>query len=71
MITEEFFEKYSSFFDIIINSHVLEHVETPKNFLLDIRGMLKDGGTFVIAIPQGKKSGVTSLFRKYFIFFSD
>ena len=24
VITEEFFEKYSSFFDIIINSHVLE-----------------------------------------------
>ena len=57
VITEEFFEKYSSFFDIIINSHVLEHVDDPKDFLLDIRGMLKDGGTFVIAIPQERIRG--------------
>ena len=57
VITEEFFTKYSSFFDIIINSHVLEHVDDPKDFLLDIRGMLKDGGTFVIAIPQERIRG--------------
>ena len=57
VITEKFFEKYSSFFDIIINSHVLEHVDDPKDFLVDIRGMLKDGGTFVIAIPQERIRG--------------
>jgi 2-polyprenyl-3-methyl-5-hydroxy-6-metoxy-1,4-benzoquinol methylase len=57
VITEEFFEKYSSFFDIIINSHVLEHVDDPKDFLVDIRGMLKDGGNFVIAIPQERIRG--------------
>ncbi len=57
VITKKFFEKYSSFFDIIINSHVLEHVDDPKDFLVDIRGMLKDGGTFVIAIPQERIRG--------------
>ena len=57
VITEEFFEKYSSFFDIIINSHVLEHVDDPKDFLVNIKGMLKDGGTFVIVIPQERIRG--------------
>ena len=42
LITPKFFEKYSSFFDIIINSHVLEHVDDPKDFLVNIRGLLKD-----------------------------
>ena len=57
LITPKFFEKYSSFFDIIINSHVLEHVDDPKDFLVDIRGLLKEEGTFVIAIPQERIRG--------------
>ncbi|MCS5614453.1 MAG: class I SAM-dependent methyltransferase [Candidatus Marinimicrobia bacterium] len=57
VITENFFEKYSSFFDIIINSHVLEHVDDPKDFLVNIKGMLKDEGTFVIVIPQERIRG--------------
>ena len=68
MITEEFFEKYSSFFDIIINSHVLEHVDDPKDFLLDIRGMLKDGGTFVIAIPQERIRGDITILQILYFF---
>ena len=57
LITPKFFEKYSSFFDIIINSHVLEHVDDPKDFLVNIRGLLKEEGTFVIAIPQERIRG--------------
>ena len=68
VITEEFFEKYSSFFDIIINSHVLEHVDDPKDFLLDIRGMLKDGGTFVIAIPQERIRGDITILQILYFF---
>ena len=68
VITEEFFEKYSSFFDIIINSHVLEHVDHPKDLLVNIRGMLKDKGTFVIAIPQERIRGdITILQTLYFL----
>ena len=68
VITEEFFEKYSSFFDIIINSHVLEHVDHPKGLLVNIRGMLKDKGTFVIAIPQERIRGdITILQILYFL----
>ena len=68
VITKEFFEKYSSFFDIIINSHVLEHVDDPKDFLVNIRGLLKDEGTFVIAIPQERIRGdITPLQILYFL----
>ena len=68
VITEKFFEKYSSFFDIIINSHVLEHVDDPKDFLVNIRGLLKEDGTFVIAIPQERIRGdITPLQILYFL----
>ena len=57
LISPKFFEKYKSSFDIIINSHVLEHVDDPKDFLVNIRGLLKEDGTFVIAIPQERIRG--------------
>ena len=69
LITPKFFEKYSSFFDIIINSHVLEHVDDPKDFLVNIRGLLKEEGTFVIAIPQERIRGdISPLQILYFLF---
>ena len=68
VITPKFFEKYSSFFDVIINSHVLEHVNDPKDFLVNIRGLLKEDGTFVIAIPQERIRGdINPLQFLYFI----
>ena len=68
LITPKFFEKYSSFFDIIINSHVLEHVDDPKDFLVNIRGLLKEEGTFVIAIPQERIRGdISPLQILYFL----
>ena len=57
LITPNFFEKYKFSFDVIINSHVLEHVDDPKDFLVNIRGLLKEEGTFVIAIPQERIRG--------------
>ena len=68
LITPEFFEKYKFSFDIIINSHVLEHVDDPKDFLVNIRGLLKEDGTFVIAIPQERIRGdITPLQILYFL----
>ena len=52
VITKEFFDHYKFSFDVIINSHVLEHVNDPKDFLVNVRELLKEEGTFVIAIPQ-------------------
>jgi len=57
MISPIFFEKYKSSFDIIINSHVLEHVDDPKIFLVKLRGLLKEDGIFVITIPQERIRG--------------
>ena len=68
LITPKFFEKYKFSFDIIINSHVLEHVDDPKDFLVNIRGLLKEDGTFVIAIPQERIRGdITPLQILYFL----
>ena len=68
VITEEFFDKYSSFFDLIINSHVLEHVDNPKDFLVNINGMLKDKGTFVIVIPQERIRGDITIMQILYFF---
>ena len=68
LITPKLFEKYKLSFDIIINSHVLEHVDDPKDFLVNIRGLLKEDGTFVIAIPQERIRGdITLLQILYFL----
>jgi len=69
LITPNFFEKYKFSFDVIINSHVLEHVDDPKDFLVNIRGLLKEEGTFVIAIPQERIRGdISPLQILYFLF---
>jgi len=68
LITPKFYEKYKLSFDIIINSHVLEHVDDPKDFLVNIRGLLKEDGAFVIAIPQERIRGdITLLQILYFL----
>ena len=68
LITPNFFEKYKFSFDIIINSHVLEHMDDPKELLVNIRGLLKEEGTFVIAIPQERIRGdISPLQILYFL----
>lgn len=69
----EFFEKnkiefYSniskvpkSFFDVVICSHVLEHVPNPLGSLMDIRDTLKDNGLLILSIP----SDISSKYDKY------
>jgi tetratricopeptide (TPR) repeat protein len=39
-------------FDLIIVSHVLEHFESPREFLTHIRNLLKDSGVIFIEIPD-------------------
>lgn len=39
-------------FDIIFLFHVLEHIQNPKNFLLEIKKHLKDSGTIYLEVPN-------------------
>jgi hypothetical protein len=44
-------------------------VDDPKDFLVNIRGLLKEEGTFVIAIPQERIRGdISPLQILYFLF---
>lgn len=45
------FRSVESKFDIIIASHVLEHVNDPSNFLSNINNMLKPGGYLFLEVP--------------------
>ena len=39
-------------FDLVILSHVLEHIINPSDFLKDTRKLLKDGGKIYIEVPS-------------------
>jgi SAM-dependent methyltransferase len=40
-------------FDLVIASEVVEHVDDPLGFLLDLRGRLADYGRVVLTLPNG------------------
>src|SRR5260221_1101481 len=39
-------------YDVVICSHVLEHIGYPDKLLTDIRRMLKNGGHLIVALPN-------------------
>lgn len=42
----------NAFFDVVAARYVLEHLSDPKQFLKEVRRILKPGGKFVISIPN-------------------
>ena len=40
------------FFDVITLNHVFEHIADPRSALRELRRILKDGGTLILAVPQ-------------------
>ena len=44
-------KKFKKFFDLIITSHVIEHLSNPKMFLNKIKGSLKRNGLIFIEVP--------------------
>jgi SAM-dependent methyltransferase len=44
-------------FDIIICSHVLEHIKDDKQALKEMKRITKDDGQILICIPQGRQAG--------------
>lgn len=39
-------------YDVVICSHVIEHICYPENLLRDVRTVLKPGGVFIVALPN-------------------
>ncbi|MDP7115708.1 MAG: class I SAM-dependent methyltransferase, partial [Candidatus Woesearchaeota archaeon] len=57
-ITDEFFEKFKKQkFDVIILSHVLEHMREPKKTLELISKILHKDGKILLAVPQERIKG--------------
>ena len=58
-----------NFFDRIIISHCLEHIDNPEKFLFEMMSKLKEGGVLSISLPTdpGLLWRLGRLFIKYFI----
>ncbi len=54
------------FFDVIILSHVVEHLSDPKTTLIEVNRILKKDGTLVISVPNAD-SFEAKHFKKYWI----
>jgi 2-polyprenyl-3-methyl-5-hydroxy-6-metoxy-1,4-benzoquinol methylase len=48
-------------FDAVVSSHVIEHMDQPRQFLRECSRILKPGGTLIVVTPNGK-----SLCRRVF-----
>jgi SAM-dependent methyltransferase len=46
------------FFDVVICSHILEHLEHPENVLQELDRIMKSGGLLVAGIPVGLFPGI-------------
>lgn len=56
-------------FDLLVMSHVLEHIENPKEFLADAREkFLRPGGAAILAVPNCARPDclVNSLFGRHY-----
>lgn len=49
---EEKWNYPDAYFDIVIASHIIEHVVNPDQFILEARRVLKKGGLFIVATPN-------------------
>jgi 2-polyprenyl-3-methyl-5-hydroxy-6-metoxy-1,4-benzoquinol methylase len=48
-------------FDVVVNFEVMEHLFSPRKFILDCRNFLKKGGLFVFTLPNGKGFDISIL----------
>ncbi len=48
-------------FDVVVNFEVIEHLFSPKDFIVQCKKMLKKGGLFVVTCPNGKGFDITVL----------
>jgi methionine biosynthesis protein MetW len=50
-LDDDFVSKHDQF-DVVVSSDVLEHVENPSRFLLNLRRVLKDDGLLLVSVPN-------------------
>ena len=48
-------------FDVIVNFEVVEHLFSPRDFIVGCRNMVKDGGLLIITCPNGEGFDVITL----------
>lgn len=53
-----------SFFDVIISSETIEHLENPRSFMREVKRILKPGGLFILTTPSVENI----LSRLFFLF---
>jgi len=53
------------YFDIIISSHTIEHIENEAKILKEIKRVLKTKGKFIMGVPTGKTGYNPLHFRNY------
>lgn len=64
MVDNDFFKKHT--FDIIVISHVLEHIVERETFMKNLATILADDGRLIIAIPQERIRGDATVFQIMF-----
>lgn len=61
VIDDEFFNKRR--FDVVVISHVLEHIQDSVGALRNISALLSKGGKLIIAVPYERIRGDTTFFQ--------
>lgn len=51
-------------FDVLVNFEVIEHIFSPKDFIINSKKLLKKGGLFITTCPNGKGFDFTVLGEK-------
>ena len=60
--------KYMGTFDVVIASHIIEHVVSPKDFVAQCARFLKKGGLYIIRTPNARSLGIRLLKTHYPVF---
>jgi 2-polyprenyl-3-methyl-5-hydroxy-6-metoxy-1,4-benzoquinol methylase len=66
-------EYSEGYFNFVISSEVIEHLENPRAFFRECSRIIKSGGVLILTTPNNRslRSTISLLFRGHFVAFSD